>query len=161
MPPSLTEIRGATPDDADRLSPLFTQLGYPTGVPLIESRLRSLDPRTTVLVAERDSTLLGFVAVSVYPAFIVEEAVILALVVEEAVRNEGVGATLLRAAENWAAERGAATIVVRSNVMREDAHRFYEREGYRRKKSQHIFEKVPLHNAEGSVMNSAERFQKH
>lgn len=137
----MIELRPATPADAGKLSPLFAQLGYPTETPVVESRLRSLDPRTSVIVAERNSALLGFVAVSVNGEFIVEEAVVLGLVVEEAARNEGIGAMLLRAAEVWAWQRGVETIVVRSNVIREDAHRFYEREGYRRKKSQHIFEK--------------------
>ena len=135
------EIRACTPNDAERLSPLFAQLGYPAAVELIAARLHALDPKTTVLVAQHDAKIVGFVAVSVYPEFIVEEAVVLGLVVDEAARNEGIGAELLRAAENWAWERGAASIVVRSNVVREDAHRFYQREGYRRQKSQHIFEK--------------------
>lgn len=94
-----------------------------------------------MIVAERDGKVLGFVAVTTYPEFIVEEAVVLGLVVDEMARNDGVGAELLRAAEAWAWNGGARTIAVRSNVVRADAHRFYEREGYRRKKSQHIFEK--------------------
>jgi GNAT superfamily N-acetyltransferase len=136
------EIRLAVPGDAERLSPLFGQLGYPTGASLIESRLQSLDPRVAVLVAERDAKLVGFIAISVQPEFIVEEAVVLGLVVEEKARNAGLGAALLRAAEKWASGCDARTIVVRSNVIRADAHRFYEREGYGRRKSQHIFEKA-------------------
>lgn len=135
------EIRTATPGDVARLRPLFAQLGYPTDENVIAARLLALGTAATVLLATRNDAILGFVAVSVAPEFIVEEAVILGLVVDETARNDGVGATLLRAAEAWAYGKGATTVTVRSNVVREDAHRFYEREGYRRKKSQHIFEK--------------------
>jgi GNAT superfamily N-acetyltransferase len=93
-------------------------------------------------VAVEGESLVGFVAVSLSSDFIVgERALILGLVVGEQTRGKGIGADLLRAAESWAFERGAPAVVVRSNVIRDRAHRFYEREGYRRVKSQHIFEK--------------------
>lgn len=53
----------------------------------------------------------------------------------------GVGATLLAAAEAWAAARGHDTLRVRSNVIRVDAHRFYERLGYERVKQSLVFQK--------------------
>jgi GNAT superfamily N-acetyltransferase len=136
------DIRPATIGDAEKLVPLFAQLGYPTGASLIEARLRELDANSSVLVAARESALLGFVGVAMQPDFIVGKcAIVLGLVVADGARNRGIGAELLRAAEAWAAQSGARTIVVRSNVIREDAHRFYEREGYRRLKSQHVYEK--------------------
>lgn len=70
-----------------------------------------------------------------------KRAIILGLVVASGSRNEGVGTNLLSAAEGWAFGHGAAAVAVRSNVIRDRAHRFYERNGYRRVKSQHIFEK--------------------
>jgi GNAT superfamily N-acetyltransferase len=45
------------------------------------------------------------------------------------------------AAETWAAKRGAKRLRVRSNVMRERAHRFYERLGYTITKRQAVFDK--------------------
>lgn len=137
----MTRIRRATPVDAAALVPLFTQLGYPTTETIIAWRLRSLDSQATVLVAENRSKILGFVAASVRPDFVEERAVVEGLVVDAEARNAGIGAQLLHAAEVWAAGAGARAMLVRSNVVREDAHRFYAREGYRRRKSQHIFEK--------------------
>ncbi|HVS45273.1 MAG TPA: GNAT family N-acetyltransferase [Verrucomicrobiae bacterium] len=48
---------------------------------------------------------------------------------------------MLDRAERWARERGCPALSLRSNVIRERAHAFYERRGYTHKKSQHYFEK--------------------
>lgn len=138
----MKQIRRATPADATALVPLFEQLGYPTAQEVIAARLRTLDPaHAAVIVVEAEASLRGFIAVSVRPDFIEERAVVEGLVVDETARNAGVGAELLGAAEAWAAAHGATAMLVRSNVIRVDAHRFYEREGYRRRKRQQIFEK--------------------
>ncbi len=44
-------------------------------------------------------------------------------------RSQGIGAALLAHAKGWAAERGASHLELDSGAAREDAHRFYEREG--------------------------------
>jgi GNAT superfamily N-acetyltransferase len=62
-------------------------------------------------------------------------------VVDEAHRSGGVGRALLGAAEAWAREHGCEVVTVRSRVARERAHRFYEREGYVRVKTSHVFSK--------------------
>jgi GNAT superfamily N-acetyltransferase len=43
-------------------------------------------------------------------------------------RSAGVGAALLRAAREWAKQRGATHLELDSGVRRTDAHRFYERQ---------------------------------
>jgi ribosomal protein S18 acetylase RimI-like enzyme len=140
--PSFT-IRAAGARDAEALAPLLEQLGYPAAVDEIRTRLDFLDEASAVLVAESAPNLLGFVAVAIARDFIVgRRATILGLVVADGARSAGIGAALLAAAERLAFERGAASMGVRSNVVRERAHRFYERLGYRRVKSQHVFEKL-------------------
>ena len=57
------------------------------------------------------------------------------------VRSTGVGALLVHRAEQWARERGFDAILVRSQIMREAAHRFYLREGYERTKTSAVFTK--------------------
>jgi hypothetical protein len=52
-----------------------------------------------------------------------------------------VGAVLLAAVETWAAERGFEIMRIRSNVIREDAHGFYEAHGYTNTKRQIVFAK--------------------
>jgi GNAT superfamily N-acetyltransferase len=47
------------------------------------------------------------------------------LVVDARSRGAGVGQALMRVAENWASEKGYDRLRVRSNIVRADAHRFY------------------------------------
>ena len=63
------------------------------------------------------------------------------LVVAEGQRSLGAGARLLAAAEEWARKRGCKGMSVRSNVIRERAHKFYERNGYEHYKTQKSFRK--------------------
>jgi GNAT superfamily N-acetyltransferase len=68
-------------------------------------------------------------------------AEILGLVVADSARGGGIGADLVRAAEAWAHGHGCDELRVRSRVERERAHRFYERAGYARVKTQAVFGK--------------------
>ena len=52
------------------------------------------------------------------------------------------GKVCWRVPEQWARERGIRTIGLRSNVIRERAHAFYEREGYTVLKKQKAFRKT-------------------
>ena len=135
-------IREATAADAAALAALSTQLGYPAQPGEAELRLAALGPEGAVLVAESDGAVLGWIHVCGIrffqsPPF----AEVGGLVVDEAARGKGVGKLLLEAGARWAAERGYRKLRVRSNVVREDAHRFYEREGFRRVKTQAVFDR--------------------
>jgi GNAT superfamily N-acetyltransferase len=55
---------------------------------------------------------------------------VMALVVAESERGRGTGAALMRAAEAWARENGAASLHLTAARHREGAHRFYEGIGY-------------------------------
>jgi GNAT superfamily N-acetyltransferase len=48
---------------------------------------------------------------------------------------------LVTRAEQWALSRGVKEMLVRSRISREDAHRFYLREGYERTKTSAVFGK--------------------
>jgi GNAT superfamily N-acetyltransferase len=63
------------------------------------------------------------------------------LVVDADARRSGAGRSLVAAAERWGAARGLPQIAVRSNVVRAEAHPFYERLGYERWKTQHAYRK--------------------
>ncbi|MBS1239687.1 MAG: Aminoglycoside N(6)-acetyltransferase type 1, partial [Proteobacteria bacterium] len=54
------------------------------------------------------------------------------MVVEEGLRSQGIGAELVRAAEDWLKAQGCGMIEVTSNLKRTEAHRFYERLGFER-----------------------------
>jgi GNAT superfamily N-acetyltransferase len=138
-------IREAILSDVQALAGLSTQLGYPSTAEEIAGRLEMLGGRAGngILVAEDESGVVGWLHVAgMYflesPSF----AEVLGLVVDEAHRGQGIGKRLLDGAARWAADHGFDKLRVRSNVIREDAHRFYEREGFRRVKTQVVLDRA-------------------
>jgi GNAT superfamily N-acetyltransferase len=94
-------------------------------------------------VACRDSIVIGWIDVGIVHHLQVEPSgEIGGLVVSHACRSLGIGAKLVWRAEEWVRERGVTRVVVRSNVTREAAHRFYLREGYERTKTSAVFSKT-------------------
>ena len=63
------------------------------------------------------------------------------LVVSDRVRSRGIGRRLCERAEEWTRDQGLETLRVTSRSTREDAHRFYLRDGYREVKTSLVFEK--------------------
>jgi len=149
-------IRRAVPEDAREIAELSRQLGYPSTPEEIATRFESLSSSAldAVFVAtlEADDTRAPAPAcgarviawLHVFGRTMIESAPyaeIGGLVVHESERARGVGRALVAEAESWAAARGYATIRVRSNVVREAAHRFYSARGYRTSKTQTVFVK--------------------
>lgn len=137
-------IRAAAPADAGSLARLSGELGYPADAETIARRLQDVvkNRAGAVMVAEVDGQVAGWA--HVLPQRRLEHdanAELAGLVVDESARGAGIGRALLRAAEAWAGEHGYPELVVRSNVIRERAHRFYLREGYAEKKRQVVFVK--------------------
>ena len=124
---------------------LATQLGYPTSESEIAARFDRLSRSADdcVYVAEAESgRVAGWMHLRVYSTLESEpQAWILGLVVDEALRRQGIGRALLAEAERWAASRGVSAIRLQSNVVRREAHAFYEALGFRILKTQHAFEK--------------------
>jgi GNAT superfamily N-acetyltransferase len=138
------DIRLASPDDAASIADLSGELGYPVDVDTMRHRLERLTNRDAhaVFVAHRDGRIVGWIDVAIVQHVQAEaRAEIGGLVVAADVRSLGIGAQLVARAELWAADQGMATIVVRSQIKREAAHRFYEREGYARTKTSAVFTK--------------------
>jgi GNAT superfamily N-acetyltransferase len=138
-------IRRARSSDAQRLAELSGQLGYPTTSAEMAKRMRKLKPasQNALFVAESpEAGVVGWTHVSV--THLVEvgtRAELNGLIVAEEQRSLGAGARLLDAAEDWARKHGCPSISVRSNVIRERAHKFYDRQGYEHYKTQKAFRK--------------------
>jgi GNAT superfamily N-acetyltransferase len=47
----------------------------------------------------------------------------------------------MREAERWTAEKGLSVLRLKTNVIRVDAHRFYENMGFERTKTQYTYVK--------------------
>lgn len=125
--------RLATIDDADRIAGLFTDEGYPAGPSDIRERLgRFASDFSTVHVVEIEDEVVGFVAVHVMPRFEHSDRVarVLALVVDQGVRERGVGHRLMEEAESVARETGCAFIEVTAGHHRADALQLFESIGY-------------------------------
>jgi GNAT superfamily N-acetyltransferase len=138
------KIRRARPSDVARLASLAGELGYPTTTAEMKVRLRRVKPavNNAIFVAEDGGEVIGWTHVSVsYLLEVPLRAEINGLVVSETGRSRGTGARLLEAAENWARSKKCEGMSVRSNVIRERAHKFYERNGYEHYKTQKSFRK--------------------
>ena len=136
-------IRPATAADATRIAALSGELGYPSDPAEIASRLARLTASDTdlVVVAERpEAGVVGWVHAAEQE--LLESGPrceILGLVVGQAARRGGVGRALVRAVQSWAAARGLPEVTVRSNIARAESHPFYERLGFTRVKTQHVY----------------------
>jgi GNAT superfamily N-acetyltransferase len=133
-----------TARDVPAVTDLCDQLGYPSTREQVASRFARLDDRPdhALLVADRDGAPVGWIHIGLEPLLELDlAACVHGLIVAERERGRRVGERLLAEAERWAAERGCGVVRVRSNVVRERAHRFYLREGYRLVKTSCIFQK--------------------
>jgi ribosomal protein S18 acetylase RimI-like enzyme len=83
-------------------------------------------------VADADGNLLGLVAVHVEPFIQLPGSCgrIVALVVSDQARRQGIATRLMTAAESFAVEQGCVRFEVTSSNYRAEAHEFYERRGY-------------------------------
>ncbi len=142
----MTIIRRATLADAERIAELCHQLGYPSSQTAVEQRLKNIQQEKThaVCVAERsDGKVAGWIHVYVCPHLQVDlQAEIGGLIVDESDRSCGIGRRLMQHAQKWAYEQGCRNILVRSNIVREKAHRFYQELGYTNIKTSLVFHKA-------------------
>jgi ribosomal protein S18 acetylase RimI-like enzyme len=126
-------IREARRSDAQAISVLLADLGYPSTTDAVASRLRTLsdDADSKVFVAEETDVI----AVSMTHVFQPLEyenpwCALEAIVVAPEHRRRGIGRALIEAAEREAASRGCDGIVLGTASRRVGAHAFYASLGY-------------------------------
>jgi GNAT superfamily N-acetyltransferase len=138
-------IRPMASDDAAAVAALCGQLGYPASAAQVVHRLSLLqgDPEHALFVAQTEAgQVVGWV--HVHAVRLMEanpRAEIWGLVVDAAHRGQGAGRALMERAEAWAAEHGHRAVRLRSNVVRGQAHQFYQRLGYQITKTSYTFDK--------------------
>jgi GNAT superfamily N-acetyltransferase len=126
-------VRPAGPADAETIASLLTEEGYPAGGSDIVERLARFDSAySRVVVADFGGDVLGFVALHVIPRFEHDDRIvrIVALVVDPAARERGVGHRLMAEAERIGSEVDAAFVEVTAGHHRPEARRLYESLGY-------------------------------
>lgn len=135
-------VRAARPADIAAMAQLSGQLGYPVDAVAFGERLAHLAarPENGIFVAELDGGVVGRIHVG--GRILLESepfAEILGLIVDEGFRQRGIGARLVAACLDWAGTHDWSTVRVRSNMIRVDAHRFYEGQGFSCSKNQSVF----------------------
>ncbi|UXY15239.1 GNAT family N-acetyltransferase [Chitiniphilus purpureus] len=127
-------LRAATEQDAAGIAALLAQLGYPSDEEAVAIRLANLERAGGYgcFVADLDGRIVGMVATSL--GWYIEKdgayVRIVALVVDEPLRQRGLGSALLDLAEQWAAERGAGVMMLNAGAQRQEAQDFYRHRGY-------------------------------
>lgn len=138
-------IRAARAADYAQIAELSRQLGYESTAGEIAARIEAMRDSAdhAVFVGELPGGQIGgWIGAFVFRSVEADaRAEVSGLVVETRVRSQGIGRRLLERAEQWAREKGCRAIGLRTNVVRERAHTFYERQGYRHTKTQRSYRK--------------------
>jgi ribosomal protein S18 acetylase RimI-like enzyme len=140
--PASVEVRAMLPDDLRFVCDLNLQLGYSGTLEQIGARFESVGGRAGhgVFVALLDQRLVGWVHVRSEHSLESEPyAEITGLVVDQSERRCGVGRALVERACKWARKGRYASLRVRSNIERHEAHQFYPRLGFHVVKTQHNY----------------------
>ncbi len=141
--PVYVKVRAMRIGDAKSVATLSGQLGYPVSQVQMKRRIAIVRNRRMqkLFVAEIDGNVEGWVEVF-RPLSVLNwgKGEVGALVVERTKRGSGIGRLLLERARTWSMKQGCQFIYLRSNVKRKDAHRFYQKAGYRIHKTQHVFQ---------------------
>lgn len=139
-------VRPAAVGDAAAVADLVRQLGYERSLPEVAAWIDGDDlreGRQVCFVACVEGEVMGWVEASVErrlqtPPF----AFVGGLVVREGFRGRRVGQRLCEEVERWARGLGLSAVRLTSRSTRTEAHRFYQRNGYRQVKTSLVFEKA-------------------
>jgi len=127
-------IRSARLSDGPAIEQLLDQLGYTGTEGFLPQKLRRMlaDPDERLLVYETAAGVVAFISVHFIPQIAVagDFARISYFSVDDSVRGQGTGREMEEYVAMLAQERGCDRIEVHCHSRREDAHRFYFRQGY-------------------------------
>lgn len=139
-------IREANICDAYALAELNRrEMGYEYSAEATERNLREALSRSSdkIFVAVCGESVLGYIHACDYDLlFSPPIKNILGIAVSSEHIRKGIGKALITAVERWAKETNAAGIRLVSGESRTEAHRFYEKCGYKSNKMQKNFKKM-------------------
>lgn len=130
-------IRAACAADTPQLAALLQQLGEDEPAPdaaLLALRLSERPKDRLVLVAERDGRLLGtctLILIEHLAHNFARSAILEDVVVDHEARGLGIGQALTLRAAQHARAWGCYKLALSSSQSREEAHRFYQKLGFR------------------------------
>jgi N-acetylglutamate synthase-like GNAT family acetyltransferase len=135
-------IRPAQKEDCSEITHLTNQLGYPSTLDkiceIMDLVLAHNDHQ--VFIAEKENTIVGYIhliqSMRIGSNPFVEIA---AFIIDESLRSIGVGSSLIRESERWTSGLGIKDIRIRSNIIRQEAHNFFQKRGFQNIKTQEVF----------------------
>ncbi|MCC6307315.1 MAG: GNAT family N-acetyltransferase [Chitinophagaceae bacterium] len=136
------KIREAKFEDAEVISRLSTQLGYPANEMDIQNNLLAIASTKlgNVFVAYSENTVTGWIYLYRHTDLSTGKYMeIMGLVVDEAHRSKGIGAQLIQYTINICKKENIKQLVLRSRVTRTSAHRFYRNLRFVEIKEQKVF----------------------
>jgi N-acetylglutamate synthase-like GNAT family acetyltransferase len=135
-------IRSAQKEDCSGITELTNQLGYPSTFEKISEIMDLVLAHDDhqVYIAEKDDKIVGYIhliqSMRIGSNPFVEIA---AFIIDESVRQIGVGSSLIKETEGWTNGLGLKDIRIRSNIIRQDAHNFFQNRGFQNIKTQAVF----------------------
>ncbi|WP_462408541.1 GNAT family N-acetyltransferase [Neobacillus sp. Marseille-QA0830] len=128
-------IRKARVDDWKQISLLLNQLGYPDTEPFLKEKVETLlmEPNEELLVFEEDSRVVAVISIHFIPQLAVKGdfARISYFAVDTSIRSMGIGRRIEEYCTELAIKRNCDRMEVHCHSRREDAHRFYIRQGFK------------------------------
>ncbi len=139
-------IRPATLGDAAAMARLAGQLGYTVTERDVGRRFAELVRQAghaVYVAAAPEAEAVGWIHLYIDYSLMHSPVVALGgLVVDEAYRGRGIGRRLMEQAEAWGRAHGCAAVYLKTNVIRREAHAFYESIGYHNVKTQYAYRKA-------------------
>lgn len=138
-------IRYVKKEDAKAIKEICeAALGHKADMNLIRQRIDELSFNSFYYIVvyedESDNMVKGFIQGEKYNLLYGENGWnIIALAVEQKAQGHGIGKQLLLSLENFTKELGYTFIRLNSNIVRTEAHAFYQHLGYHCDKSQKRF----------------------
>lgn len=141
----MVSIRRVSISDYKDIYMLNKELGYLYEEEKERKKIKYIieNKKDIILVAYINNNIIGYIHGSEYELLYSDSLInILVFVVKESYRKNGVGTALIDKLEEIAIEKKYFGIRLVSGIDREDAHRFYERNGYIYRKEQKNFIKL-------------------
>ena len=139
------QLRKMSMEHAQDVCRLSDQLGYPLSTTQIENNINEItsSENYAAFVALYNQQIVG--CIYAFRALLIESKPFIeigGLIVDENFRNSGIGKKLVEKIKVWALENAINEVRVRSNVLRNEAHKFYLNNGFTEMKQQKVFQIV-------------------
>ncbi|NVK55311.1 MAG: GNAT family N-acetyltransferase [Alteromonadaceae bacterium] len=130
----MVEILKAEPAHAHEVKDLLKQLGYESQESQLLSVLSQVDANSEVFIAKKGSRVIALMSLIYFFYFPTQKSLcrITAIVVNENMRNTGVGKKLIQFAATQAASKSCAQLEVTTSLARKATQAYYERMGFKK-----------------------------